>query len=92
MTKKRFKASDTIAFNVEAVEVNGEQFISIRKMYQTKGEPGVWKPGYQGITIPLKGVAKISAYATQIANDPDTEFLHVEPKPKSQPKEKKAKK
>lgn len=89
MTKKRFKASDSVAFNVEAVEVNGEHFISIRKMYQTKGEPGVWKPGYQGITIPLKGVGKISDYATQIATDPKTDFLHIEPKPKDEKRGKK---
>ena len=89
MTKKRFKASDTVAFNVEAVEVNGEHFISIRKMYQTKGEPGVWKPGYQGITIPIKGMTKIGDYAAMIATDPDTEFLHIEPKPKAEKKGKK---
>lgn len=89
MTKKRFKASDSVAFNVEAVEVNGEHFISIRKMYQTKSEPGVWKPGYQGITLPLKGVAKIADYATRIATDPETDFLHIEPKPKAEKKGKK---
>lgn len=86
MTKKRFKASETAAFNVEAVEVNGEHFISIRKMYQTQREPGVWKPGYQGITIPLKGMVKIADYASKIATDPETEFLHIEPKPKGEKK------
>lgn len=89
MTKKRFKASDTVAFNVEAVEVNGEHFISIRKMYQTQKEPGVWKPGFQGITLPLKGVKKIADYAATIAADPATEFLHIEPKPKGEKKGKK---
>lgn len=89
MTKKRFRASNTVAFNVGAVEVNGENFISIRKMYQTNREPGVWKPGYQGVTIPVKGIQKIAGYAIQIAEDDETTFLHIEPKPKAEKKEKK---
>jgi hypothetical protein len=82
VTKKRFKSSETAAINVEAIEVNGEQFISIRKLYQTKKEPGVWKPGFQGITIPVRGMKKIAEFASQIAADPDTEFVHIEPKKK----------
>jgi hypothetical protein len=89
---KMFKATPTKAYRVEAIEFEGQQLISIRQHYKTKGDPDTWKPGYQGITLPIKGAAKIGEYLAALASDPDTEFVHVEPKAKAEPKSKKAKK
>jgi len=81
---KIFKASANKAYRVEAIEFEGQQLISIRQMYKTVKEPDEWKPGYQGLTLPIKGAAKIGAYIAALASDPDTEFVHVEPKEKKE--------
>jgi hypothetical protein len=90
---KMFKASPTKAYKVEAIEYEGQKLISIRQHYKTVKEPDEWKPGYQGITFPVEGSAKIGAYLTKLAAAVaagEVEFTVVEKKVK-EPKEPKGK-
>lgn len=63
------KVSETKAYRISLIRMADDKekttYLSIRQMYQTKKAPE-WKPGYQGLTIPLdlckriiKGMIKI---------------------------------
>lgn len=85
MASKMFKASPTKAYKVEAIEYEGQKLISIRQHYKTQKEPDEWKPGYQGLTFPVEGSAKIGAYLTKLAaalEADEVEFTLVEKKEK----------
>lgn len=47
------RKSDGIKFVIAAATRNGYRFLNIREFYMRKKD-GVWKPGRDGITIPLK--------------------------------------
>jgi hypothetical protein len=72
------KASDSKAFRVEAVEINGNKQISIRQMYRKKGQEE-WQHAKQGVNLDLEGeVAVRVARAVRLyATDDATEFKEV---------------
>lgn len=83
---KIFKVNDKKAYKIEAIEMNGENFISLRQLYKTVKEPDEWKIGYKGIAIEARGAAKLAKFIAALATDPDTEYAHIETK-KEEPKE-----
>ena len=74
---KRVRVSDTKAFRIEAVQIGDMQGISIRQMYATKKDP-TFKPGHQGILLPLDVAAKVLRIAGKMAISDDTEFTVLE--------------
>ncbi len=79
---KTFKISPSSGLRVEAIEYAGEELISIRKLFKTKKDPDNWQIGYQHVTVPAAGAAKLGEFLTALATDPDLQFTHVEPKKK----------
>lgn len=79
---KVFRSSESVGYQIEAIDYEGQQYISIRKVYKTKKEPDVWKMGYQGVTIPVAGVQKITGYMQKLVDDEETEYKHIAPKVK----------
>jgi hypothetical protein len=77
MSRKTIEISDTKAIRVEAVEIKGEKYVSIRQMYRRKGETE-WNHAKQGINIPLDGAAGVLKYATKFATSDSTTFSKVE--------------
>ena len=75
---KIFKVSDKKAYQIEAIEIDGQKLISVRQMYKTEREPDEWKVGYKGITFEARGVKKLAQYMVALADNPETEFTHVE--------------
>lgn len=61
------RKSDGIKFVVAAATREGFRYINIREFYMRKKD-GVWKPGRDGITIPLKaGLNKGETFITPLA-------------------------
>lgn len=92
---KIFKVSDTKAYAIDAIEIGGQEMISIRLMYKTKTTlEDDWKVGYKGFTFERKGMKKLGQYMIGLATAEDTVFTHIEPKTKeaAKPAKKKAKK
>jgi len=77
---KRIKVSDTKAYRIEAIEINGVQGISIRQMYANKAAPNEWKPTRSGMFLPLADdlAVRILRTAGKMATSPDTEFTVLE--------------
>lgn len=77
---KIVKVSETKAYKVEAIEIEGKQMISIRQLYQTKKDPN-WKVGRNGITIPYyEGGAiplKLIRVIKKMVEDPDLDFTKI---------------
>jgi hypothetical protein len=80
MSKKTFELTETKAVRVEAVEINGANFISLRQMYRTKNDPTdpTWKHGKQGITLPVEEAARIAKMITKFATSEDTTFTQLQ--------------
>jgi Transcriptional Coactivator p15 (PC4) len=78
MSKKTFELSETKAIRVEAVEINGANFISLRQLYKTKKAPDEWQYGKQGITLPVEEAARIAKMITKFATDDSTTFKTLE--------------
>jgi hypothetical protein len=78
MAKTFAKKGAKTGYRVQAIEVEGRNMISVAQVYQTQKEPGTWKIGFRRITLPIEGAAKIASYIKKLAEDPDTEFEHVE--------------
>jgi len=73
MSKKTFELTDTKAIRIEAVEINGANFISLRQMYKTK-KVTEWQHGKQGITIPADEAARIARMISKFASDESTVY------------------
>lgn len=75
---KTIKATDSKAFRVEAVEINGKKQISIRQLYRKKGQEA-WQHAKQGVNLDLEGeVAQRVARAVRLyATDEETEFKEI---------------
>ncbi len=52
------EVSETKAYSIQGINVNGKDMVSIRQMYRTSKNPE-WKPGRQGITIEVQNVVSI---------------------------------
>lgn len=74
---KLIRVSDTKGYRIEAIEIDGNQMISLRQMYATKKDPKL-KPGRQGLTIPLDKAEQLARIIKKLATDPDTEFTVLE--------------
>jgi hypothetical protein len=72
---KLLKLSDAKAIRMSGVILNGERFVSLRQMYQTKKNP-TWQHGRQGLNIPIDQADKIAKYIKQIAEGDD--FKEIE--------------
>lgn len=75
---KLVKISDSNAYRIEAIELNGEQYISVRQMYKRKGDTK-FNPGRNGVTLPLEQAARIAKHITGLAESDETEFVKIEP-------------
>jgi hypothetical protein len=77
---KIVKVSETKAYKIEAIEIEGKKMISIRQLYQTKKDPN-WKAGRNGITIPYdeEGAIplKVIRVIKKMVEDPDLEFTKI---------------
>lgn len=67
----RVKISDTKAYQIDGINVNGVPMIAIRQMYTTRKEPGVFKPG-KGVTLPHSDLQRI-VKAMRHVHDQDTD-------------------
>lgn len=72
----KIKVSDTKAYNIEGVLINGEQYISIRQMYATKTDK-TFKPAKQGITIPVSKAKAIRLAMKKIQEDGEFKELDM---------------
>lgn len=73
----KIKVSDTKAFNVEGVLINGAQYISIRQLYATKKDPK-FRPGRQGVTIPIEVAKQIRISMRKIQEGGQFKELNME--------------
>jgi hypothetical protein len=76
MTFKLIELSETKAYKVEAIKMeDGSKFLSVRQMYATKADPGNFKPGRQGMTLPWgdEGL-NVLREAGKLMKDPETKF------------------
>lgn len=55
----RVKISDTKAYQIEGITANGVPMVSIRQLYATRKDPGNFKLGRQGVTIPAEDLSRI---------------------------------
>ncbi len=78
---KRVTVSEHKAYRIEGVEIGGDNYVSVRQLYNTKKDP-TWKPGRQGVTIPVDKAAKIGKLLAEIAAG--DEFKVIEPKGKAE--------
>jgi hypothetical protein len=79
---KLVKITDNKAIRIEGIQIGDNQMISVRKMYQTKKEPGVWKPG-QGMTIDLEVAARVGKHIINLAAEDGADFKVIELEEKS---------
>lgn len=77
---KRVTVSEHKAYRIEGIEIDGLQMVSIRQLYNTKKDP-TWKPGRQGVTLPIDKAAHISKIIKELAEG--DEFKVIEPRGKS---------
>ena len=77
MSKKTFELTDTKAIRVEAIEINGANFISLRQMYRTKGQPE-WQHAKQGINLPAGDAERIAKMILKFDTSGSTKFKHLE--------------
>ena len=75
MGAKLIKITEHKAIRMSGVILNGEKFVGLRQMYQTKKNP-TWQHGRQGINIPIEQADKIAKYIKQIAEGDD--FKEIE--------------
>jgi hypothetical protein len=73
---KLIKITEHKAIRMSGVILNGEKFVGLRQMYQTKKSEGEWQHGRQGINIPIEQADKIAKYIKQIAEGDD--FKEIE--------------
>lgn len=85
---KLVKITDVKAIRIEGIQIGDQQMISVRKMFQTKKEPGVWKPG-QGMTIDLEVAARVGKHIVNLAAEDGTDFKIIEVESKAKPAAKK---
>ena len=77
MSRKTIEITDTKAIRVEAVQIRGEFYISLRQMYRKKGEKE-WKHARQGLNVPLESFGDVAKFATKFATSDDTTWSEVE--------------
>lgn len=79
----RIEVGDHKSIRIEAVEMRGQQYISLRQMYRTKRDP-TWKPGRQGMMLEVGEqkaniAGRVSRVITKLLEDPDTVFRVLDP-------------
>lgn len=80
---KLIQISDTLAWRVEGVKIEGKKRISLRQMYRKKSEVDddtAWKPGRNGVTLAVKSgeAEKIARTIGKMALNPDTKYKTLE--------------
>lgn len=77
---KLIKVSDNKAYRVEAIEVSGKKFISIRQLYQTRKAPGKWQIGRAGVSLPIEDAVseRVVKAVRKLATSADTQFKKIE--------------
>lgn len=80
---KLLKISNTKAFQVQTVELNETQSISVRQMYATTKEPDDWKPSRNGILIPYDDDGKTIVKALVKCFKEEQKFKTLELKERS---------
>lgn len=77
MSKKTIEINDTKAIRVQAVEIRGQHYVSLRQLYRKKGQKE-WLPAKQGISIPLDSAEAVAKFIKKYATDESTSWDQIE--------------
>lgn len=83
---KLIRVSDTKAYRISVIRMEDDKektrYLSLRQMYKTKKEPDEWKPGFQGITIPMDIGSRIIKGLIAVYKDKDAKVEVIKKKEK----------
>lgn len=74
---KLIKLSPTKAYQLEAIDMEGNKCVSIRQMYAKKSEPDNWLPGRSGLSLPWEYAMEILKSAAEVRKDPHVKFKKI---------------
>ena len=77
MSKKTIEITDTKALRVQAAEIRGQKYVTVRQLYRKKGQKE-WLPAKQGVSLPLEAAEEVAKFVKKYATSEDTVFDAIE--------------